>query len=107
MKYWQYRTVPVVTHEQEDILYETPACIDWTAVGFTMLVTTAARFRYDSGEVGLLRHIGAISELAGMRYSTQSGFQPTRGRRRPDEDESSEIFAISVTGQLPEIGAPS
>jgi hypothetical protein len=37
-------------------------------VGFTTLVTTAARFRHTSEVAGLLRHIGAISELAGMRY---------------------------------------
>src|ERR1019366_3786105 len=45
-----------------------PACTGWDALGFTTLVTTAARFRHTSGEDGLLRHIGAISELAGMRY---------------------------------------
>jgi len=45
-----------------------PACTGWTATGFATLVTTAARFRYTSGAEGLLRHIGAISELAGMRY---------------------------------------
>jgi hypothetical protein len=45
-----------------------PACIGWSAVGFTTLVTTVARFRYTSDAHGLLRHIGAISELAGMRY---------------------------------------
>ena len=45
-----------------------PACTGWTAVGFTTLVTTVARFRYTSEAEGLLRHIGAISELAGMRY---------------------------------------
>jgi len=44
-----------------------PACTGWTAVGFTTLVTTVARFRQAS-EGGLLRHIGAISELAGTRY---------------------------------------
>jgi hypothetical protein len=32
------------------------------------LITTAARFRYTLGAEGLLRHIGAISERAGMRY---------------------------------------
>jgi hypothetical protein len=31
-------------------------------------VTTVARFRYTSEASGLLRHIGAISELRGMRY---------------------------------------
>ena len=45
-----------------------PACTGWTAVGFTTLVTTVARFRYASEADGLLRRIGAISELTGMRY---------------------------------------
>jgi len=45
-----------------------PACTGWSAVGFTSLVTTVARFRNTSEVDGLLRHIGAISELAGMRY---------------------------------------
>ena len=45
-----------------------PACTGWTATGFTTLVTTVARFRHTSEAEGLLRHIGAISELAGMRY---------------------------------------
>jgi len=45
-----------------------PACTDWAAVGFTTLVTTVARFRHTSEAAGLLRHIGAISELTGMRY---------------------------------------
>jgi hypothetical protein len=45
-----------------------PACTGWAAVGFTTLVTTVARFRHTSETEGLLRHIGAISELAGMRY---------------------------------------
>jgi hypothetical protein len=37
-------------------------------VGFTTLVTTVARFRHTSEAKGLLRRIGAISELVGMRY---------------------------------------
>jgi len=37
-------------------------------VGFTTLVTTAARFRHSSDAEGLLLHVGAISELAGVRY---------------------------------------
>ena len=45
-----------------------PACIGWVEVGFSTLTTTVARFRYTSGAEGLLRRIGAISELAGMRY---------------------------------------
>ena len=45
-----------------------PACTGWATAGFTRLVTIAARFRHASGAEGLLRHIGAISELAGMRY---------------------------------------
>ena len=45
-----------------------PACTGWTEVGFTTLVTTVARFRCASEAEGLLRHIGAISERAGIRY---------------------------------------
>ena len=45
-----------------------PACTGWSEVGFSSLITMAARFRYSSGAEGLLRHIGAISELTGMRY---------------------------------------
>ena len=45
-----------------------PACTGWSEAGFSTLITTAARFRYTSGAEGLLRHIGAVSELAGMRY---------------------------------------
>ncbi len=48
--------------------WKPPACTGWAAVGFTTLVTTVARFRQTSEAEGLLRHIGAISELAGMRY---------------------------------------
>jgi len=45
-----------------------PECTGWAAVGFTTLVSIVARFRHASEVGGLLRHIGAISELAGMRY---------------------------------------
>ena len=45
-----------------------PACTGWTTTGFTTLVVTAALFRHGSGVEGLLRRIGAISELAGTRY---------------------------------------
>jgi hypothetical protein len=48
-----------------------PTCIGWAEAGFTTLVTTGARFRYTSSEA-LLRHIGAISQLAGMRYWSTS-----------------------------------
>jgi hypothetical protein len=48
--------------------WKPPACTGWAEVGFTTLVTTVARFRQTSEVEGLLRHIGAISELAGTRY---------------------------------------
>jgi hypothetical protein len=52
--------------------WKPPACTGWAEPGFTTLVTVAARFRpppaASGGTDGLLRHIGAISELAGMRY---------------------------------------
>ena len=48
--------------------WKPPACTGWTAVGFAALVTTAARFRFSEDVDGLLHHIGAISQLKGMRY---------------------------------------
>jgi hypothetical protein len=48
--------------------WKPPTCTGWDAVGFTTLVTIVARFRHRSETDGLLRHIGAISVLAGMRY---------------------------------------
>jgi hypothetical protein len=45
-----------------------PACTGWSEAGFTTLVTTVARFRHTAAAEGLLRKIGAISGLAGMRY---------------------------------------
>jgi hypothetical protein len=45
-----------------------PVCTGWAAVGFTTLVTIVARFRHTAEAEGLLRRIGAISELTGMRY---------------------------------------
>ena len=52
--------------------WKPPGCTGWTEVGFTTLVTIAARFPYSSEAGGLLRQIGAISELAGIRYWSTS-----------------------------------
>ena len=43
-------------------------CTGWAGAGFSTLITTVARFRYTTGAEGLLRHVGAVSKLAGMRY---------------------------------------
>ncbi len=74
-----------------------PACTGWSEPGFSTLVATAARFHYGSGAEGLLRHIGAISALTGMRYwsTTRKGWHtlilsayalsgPTEDQRRKD-----------------------
>jgi hypothetical protein len=45
-----------------------PVCTGWSAVGFTTLVATAARFRNTAGADSLLGHVGAISKLKGVRY---------------------------------------
>jgi hypothetical protein len=50
------------------LTWKSPACTGWTEQGFTTLVTTSARFPYSAEARALLRHIGAISERAGMRY---------------------------------------
>lgn len=48
--------------------WKPPKCTGWTEVGFTTLVTIAARFSNSSDAEGLQRQIGAISKLADMRY---------------------------------------
>ena len=66
-------------------------------MGFTTLVTTVARFRSTSTAEDLLRHIGAISEFASIRYwsTTHKQWQtlivkayaltdPQAGQRRKD-----------------------
>ena len=45
-----------------------PPCTGWTRPGFSTLVTSVARFHHVSGAEGLLRRIGAISELTGVQY---------------------------------------
>jgi len=45
-----------------------PTCTGWFATGFSTMVTITARFRYSAGADGLLQRLGAISELAGVRY---------------------------------------
>jgi hypothetical protein len=45
-----------------------PACTGWSTAGFSTLIATVARFRDTSGVEGLLRQVGAISRLSGMRY---------------------------------------
>ena len=77
--------------------WKPPACTGWAESGFSTLITTAARFRCTAGAEGLLRRIGAASELAGMRYwsTTHQQWQtlivnayaltaPQLGRRRQD-----------------------
>jgi hypothetical protein len=94
-----------------------PACMGWTGVGFTTLVTTVARFRHTSEAEGLLRRIGAISELAGMRYwsTTHKQWQTLivdayalanakPGRRRkdfaPDEMKEGEVLYFEQVDNL-------
>src|SRR5882724_5818768 len=48
--------------------WKAPACTAWSATGFGTLVTTVAKFRSPSESRDLLQHIGAISELTGIRY---------------------------------------
>jgi hypothetical protein len=48
--------------------WKPPVCSGWGEAGFTSLVTIVARFPDTSAVGGLLRHVGAISQLAGMRY---------------------------------------
>ncbi len=94
-----------------------PGCTDWAAVGFTRLVTIVARFRPTSDAEGLLRHMGAISELAGMRYwsTTHKQWQTLivdayaltdlqPGQRRedftPDEMKEGKVFYFGQADNL-------
>jgi hypothetical protein len=86
-------------------------------VGFSTLITTVGRFRYASGAEDLLRHIGAISELAGMRYWSTThqrwqtlivdayaltGSQPTQRRRdfTPDEMKEGKVLYFEQADNL-------
>jgi hypothetical protein len=48
--------------------WKPPACTGWTTTGFRSLTVVAARFRYAGDAADLLRKIGTISNLAGIRY---------------------------------------
>ncbi|HEY3835089.1 MAG TPA: DUF6675 family protein, partial [Bryobacteraceae bacterium] len=72
---------PVTRVWQRDELgagWQPPACIGWTQPGFTSLVVTTARFRWDRGVDGLREVIGAISSLKGMPYwsTTHKAWHP-------------------------------
>jgi hypothetical protein len=94
-----------------------PACTGWPAVGFTRLVTISARFRHTSEAEGLLRHIGAISELTGMRYWSTTrkqwqtlisdayaltGLQPAQRRQdfTPDEMKQGTVLYFQQVDNL-------
>lgn len=97
--------------------WKPPACTGWSAVGFTMLITTVARFRSAPEAEGLLRHVGAISELAGMRYWSTThkqwqtlivaahaltGSQPGLRRKdfAPDEMTEGKVFYFEQVDNL-------
>jgi hypothetical protein len=97
--------------------WKPPACTGWAAVGFTRLVTISARFRHTSEAEGLLRHIGAISELKGMRYWSTTrkqwqtlivdahaltGLQPAQPRQdfTPDEMKQGTVLYFQQVDNL-------
>jgi len=94
-----------------------PACTGRAAVGFTTLVTTVARFRHTSDAEGLLRHIGTISDLEGMRYWSTThqqwqtlivdahaltGSQPSQRRQdfAPDEMKEGKVLYFEQVDNL-------
>jgi hypothetical protein len=97
--------------------WKPPACTGWAEAGFTTLVTIAARFPHASEAGGLLRHIGAISELAGMRYWSTThkqwqtlisdaypltGLQPAQRRQdfTPDEMKQGTVLYFQQVDNL-------
>jgi hypothetical protein len=97
--------------------WKPPACTGWAEPGFSTLITTAARFRYTGGVEGLLSRIGAISDLAGMRYwsvthkqwqtlivsaHALTGPQPSRRRQNftLDEMKGGKVLYLEQTDNL-------
>jgi hypothetical protein len=97
--------------------WKPPACTGWSDVGFSSLITTVARFRYTAGAKGLLGHIGAISDLAGMRYWSTThqqwqtlimeahaltGSQPPQRRQdfTPDEMQEGKVLYLEQADNL-------
>jgi hypothetical protein len=97
--------------------WKPPACTGWAEAGFSTLVTTVVRFRYGAGAEGLLRHVGAVSELAGMRYWSTThkqwqtlivnayavtASQPTlrRGDFTPDEMKEGRVLYLEQADNL-------
>ncbi len=69
--YPELSSAPLSTFWSQSALGSTwkpPPCTGWTTEGFASLVTIVARFHAPSGSEGLLRRVGAISQLSGMRY---------------------------------------
>jgi hypothetical protein len=111
---------PTVTFWSESAFghdWKPPACTGWADVGFSTLTTTVARFRHTSGAEGLLSHVGAISELAGMRYWSTThqqwqtlivtahavaASQPTQRREdfTPDEMKEGKVLYLEQTDNL-------
>jgi hypothetical protein len=97
--------------------WKPPACTGWKSTGFSTLVTTVARFHYAGNAEDLLRHVGEISSLAGIRYwsTTHQKWQvlipdayaltgPDSGRRRanftPDEMKPGSLLYFDQTDNL-------
>jgi hypothetical protein len=97
--------------------WKPPTCTGWAAADSATLVTIAARFRHAPEAGGLLRRIGAISELAGMRYwstthqqwqtlvvdayaLTGSPFGQRREDFTPDEMKEAKVVYFEQTDNL-------
>ena len=66
--YPQVDQPPVVKVWESSPDWRPPQCTGWEETGYSTLVVTVARFHSAAVREGLLRHIGAISELKGLQY---------------------------------------
>ena len=97
--------------------WKPPACTGWARGGLFHIGNHGRAISYTSGAEGLLRHIGAISELAGMRYWSTThkqwqtlivdahaltGSQPTQRRQdfAPDEMKEGKVLYLEQADNL-------
>ncbi len=64
----QPAAVKAWSKQESGATWTPPPCTGWSGTGFSTLVSVAARFPHQQDAQDLLRKIGAVSSLGGVRY---------------------------------------